>query len=105
MFENVHKESDMHRKVTPVRYIGIIAIVCSTLMALWSGPQSPQARAQSQAGLDIYTDDLASGWQSTSWGATVAFDNSSPIHDDDASLAITYTNGSGWLHLTKSQPI
>jgi hypothetical protein len=57
------------------------------------------------ADLDLYADSLAGGWQSQVSGATAAFDNSAPVHDGAASLAITHTANKGALYLTASQPL
>ncbi len=93
----------MSRKVIPVHVITIIAIVGVALSTLLGGVQSP--RAQAMANLDLYTDSLAGGWQSQESGTNAVFNNSAPVHDGAASLAITHTAPNGALYLKASQPL
>jgi hypothetical protein len=91
------------RKGRSIHYVGVIAILGAALFALLGSPQSPRALAM--ADLDLYTDSLATGWQSEVSGAAAVFDNSSPVHDGAASLAVTHMADKGALYLKASQPL
>jgi|GEM_PF-783215 len=93
----------MSRSRISVHFITIIAILGTVLIALLGQAQSPQAFAM--ADLDLYTDSLASSWQSEVSGATAVFNNSTPVKVGSASLAVTYTATDGVLDLHTAQPL
>jgi hypothetical protein len=53
----------------------------------------------------VYSDGLASGWESWSWSVDLDLASSSPVHSGSASLAVTYTGGWGALFLHSAQPM
>lgn len=55
--------------------------------------------------LIIYQDSLASGWENWSWGTTVQFSNTVPVHSGNASIAITHTDGWGGFYLAYPQAL
>jgi hypothetical protein len=52
-----------------------------------------------QTNQPIYTDSLQNGWQNWSWGSTINFANTSPVHSGSSSISITITNGYAGLYL------
>ena len=63
---------------------------------VWVGLAFPMAAQQNLA---VYTDSLQSGWNDWSWGSTINFGNTSPVHSGSDSTAITITNGYAGLYL------
>jgi serine/threonine-protein kinase len=47
----------------------------------------------------VYDDALASGWEDWSYGATINFNNASPVHSGAKSIAATVAQGFGGLSL------
>jgi hypothetical protein len=56
-------------------------------------------RLSAQADQPIYTDSLQNGWANWSWGSTINFGNTNPVHSGSSSMAITITNGYAGLYL------
>lgn len=48
---------------------------------------------------DIYTDQLATGWEDWSWDCSRNFAASTPVHGGQKSISTTYTAGWGGLYL------
>jgi hypothetical protein len=59
----------------------------------------------SQKDLAIYKDGVADNWSSWSWGSTINFDNTTPVHSGSKSIAVTYTDGWSALYLHIDEPI
>ncbi len=59
-------------------------------------------RPEAQADQALYTDALQNAWQNWSWGSTVNYNNSSPVHGGSKSIAVTITNAwsAFYLHHT-----
>ncbi len=57
------------------------------------------ARGRPSGGLDLYTDSLNSDWESASDNSTIVLNNSDPVHDGAASIAVTYTAANGALNI------
>jgi hypothetical protein len=51
---------------------------------------------------DIYVDALESGWSDWSWGSTLDFDNTDPVHAGSASVAVTYDQAWAGVYLNTS---
>ena len=49
----------------------------------------------------IYDDSLENGWQNWSWGSTINFANTGPVHSGTHSISVT-TSGNGALYLNVS---
>jgi len=52
-----------------------------------------------QTNQQIYTDSLQNSWNNWSWGSTISFANTSPVHSGSSSISITITNGYAALYL------
>jgi hypothetical protein len=52
-----------------------------------------------QTNQQIYTDSLQNSWYNWSWGSTINFANTSPVHSGSSSISITITNGYAALYL------
>jgi len=52
-----------------------------------------------QTNQQIYTDSLQNSWNNWSWGSTINFANTSPVHSGSSSISITITNGYAALYL------
>ncbi len=66
----------------------------SGLLLSWA-PLSVSA----QADQPIYTDSLQNSWANWSWGSTISFGNTSPVHSGSCSMAVAITNGYAGLYL------
>ena len=51
-----------------------------------------------QTNQQIYTDSLQNSWNNWSWGSTINFANTSPVHSGSSSISITITNGYAALY-------
>ncbi len=62
---------------------------------------SPQATATAAAAatLPVYADALAGGWASWSWGSTVNFASTAPVHSGSSAITFTVTQPWGGLYL------
>ncbi len=72
------------------------------VMSLLSAPSAPAAPA---ATLTIYDNALATGWADWSWDTTVNFDNTTPVHGGNRSIAVTYTTAWAGLYLRAAPSI
>ena len=61
-------------------------------------------RVQAQASLVVYSNNLANGFQSWSYGATLDFSNAAPVHSTASSIRVIYTNTYGALALVHPTP-
>ncbi len=81
----------------PVRIILLIFIAAFAMLTAGSRSHA--------ANLPVYTDSLASGWANWSWGATVDFNRTSPVHSGARSLAAAYTSAWAGLYLAANAPV
>jgi hypothetical protein len=73
-------------------YAGVWGVAAAILTAA--------IRAQAQAGLPLYTNNLVNGFQDWSFGATRSFASTTAVHPGDTfSISIQFTNGFGALAL------
>ncbi len=75
--------------------IGLRAGWLLSVLLLLAVPLSVSA----QADQPIYTDSLQNSWANWSWGSTINFGNTSPVHSGSSSMAIAITNGYAGLYL------
>jgi hypothetical protein len=80
-------------KVLPLALLGSRRFLS---FLLWAGLAFPIAAQQNMA---IYTDSLQNSWNNWSWGSTINFGNTSPVHSGSRSISITITNASAGLYL------
>jgi hypothetical protein len=80
-------------KVLPLALLGSRRFLS---FLLWAGLAFPIAAQQNMA---IYTDSIQNSWNNWSWGSTINFGNTSPVHSGSRSISITMTNRSAGLYL------
>ena len=66
---------------------------------------SQNGRQSSSAGLLIYGDGLAAGWEDWSWDSTVKFDQTGQVHSGSQAIAITYDAASAGFSLRSATAI
>ena len=74
-------------------------IVALLLIIGLLGSIQPARASSEQSDVIVYDDALASGWANWSWDAGVNFQNPSPVHAGNHSLAITYNAAWAGLYL------
>ena len=66
---------------------------------------APSTQAVPAATLTIYDNALATSWADWSWDTTVNFNNTSPVHGGNRSIAVTYTAAWAGLYLRAAPSI
>lgn len=74
-------------------------IVALLLIIGLLGSIQPARASSEQSDVIVYDDALASGWVDWSWNTGVNFQNASPVHTGNHSLAITYNAAWAGLYL------
>ena len=74
-------------------------IVALLLIIGLLGSIQPARASSEQSDVIVYDDVLASGWVDWSWNTGVNFQNASPVHTGNHSLAITYNAAWAGLYL------
>lgn len=71
-----------------------------------TGPApSPTSTPAPSAAVIVYSDALDQNWWDASWGTTVDFANSTPVHGGTHSMSVTYDRGFGAVSLRADAPL
>jgi hypothetical protein len=78
--------------------VAVISIVGVQLLLI-----DPQPIARAAADEIVYADTL--NWDDWSWGSSINFQNSTPVHAGSKSIVLTYTTGWAGLYLHATSPL